>query len=686
MNTILPRMCLGLLLTTASVVASATETVADVLQDQQTHGYRSVSAALHRLQHASDVPDDKASLQARLTYQNALLDMALEGNQVTLLRTSVKALEGMAEREHCQSCRFRALLANAWLALRYDSVTAARPYLAQAIALSPSIQDPIAQERFLALRGNVDAQDRKLNLGIEYTMQALGMAESRGDAAAALRLRGSLIWMNTDLGDLSRAISLGEEAYTRAAALDYRTMMARISLDLGHTYALSGDRDRQRKTIERALALSADSPDLLSTRILGLNNLSDFYLAEPGQDQRVLEYARQAEALARANDREINRAAPLTNMGLALARMGKLEEGITDIRQAITISQRKGVMEYVVGITRELVGVLERAGRYKEALVELRKADTLEQDLTHQQREKAVLELQEKYAAERKSQQIVELSAQNALKQAQLAAENWRNRLWTVLALLLAVGSAVLMRSIRGARQANRQLAVANQTLARQSTIDPLTDVFNRRHAQTLLEQVQLPQRARRSNDDIREDGTGLLMLDLDFFKHINDNWGHAAGDAVLVAVAQRLRNLLRQEDMIARWGGEEFVLVLPNTPARALPAIAGKVLEAIGDTPVRAGSERVDVTASLGAVSLPMFPGQDWQAALGIADLALYQAKAGGRNRAVCVTAVVPHGDFERINGDLALAQQAGDVDLTVVCGPARSCREAPVAEAVFG
>ena len=668
------------------MATSAAETVAHVLQDQKAHGYRSVSAAIDRLRHASDVPGEKASLQARLHYQSALLALEIQGQGMPQVRVSISALQKMDEQQDCKPCRLQVLLAKAWLALNDTSVAASRPYLDQAIALAPGIQDPFAQEQLLALRGLIDARDHKLDLGIQYTMQALELAESRGDAATAVRRQASLLWMNNNLGDLTRAASLGEEAYARAAAMDYRAVMADISMNLGGTYAASGDRDRQRKAIEQARALSADDPDLLSNHILSLTNLADFYLSEPGQDHRALDYARRAEALARANDLDTARAAPLTNMGLALASMGKLDEGIADIREAIAIAQRNGNKNYVVIMTRELVGVLERAKRYQGALVELHRVDELTQELTRQQREKAVLELQEKYATERKTQQIAQLSAQNALKQVELSAENWRNRLWTVLALMLAVGWVLLMRSIRGARRANRQLAVANQALARQSTIDPLTEAFNRRHTQRLLEGLQQTPQGRRSGDDLRENGTGLLMLDLDYFKHVNDNWGHAAGDTVLVTVAQRLRTLVRQDDVLARWGGEEFVLVLPNTPASALPAIARKVLHAIGDAPVVVDGEIIDITVSLGAMSLPMFPGQDWQAALGVADLAMYQAKAGGRNRAVCVTALVPHADVELISRDLAQSQQAGDVELTVVRGPASGRTAKPVAEAAAG
>lgn len=665
-------LCLGLLFGAPSAPAQASETFAHIATDLEKHGYQSGHAALDRMRHASDLPPAGAPLDVRLSYERALLKLALQAHQTEQVRTSLATLQRMDKQENCAPCRFYALLAQARLSLDDLSASAARPYIDQANALLGNTRGPIAEEMLYTMLGNNQARDGQLDVGIENTMKALKLAEARNDAAGAVALQGDLVRMNANLGDLNRATTLGKEAYARAETMDFRPKMAQISLDLGHVYSLSGDRANQRTAIERSLALSRDDPDLLGLQVLGLNNLSDLYLSEPGQERRVLDYARRAEAMARTHGLELRRAAPLTNIGLAQARLGQVDEGVAHIREAVLLSEHHEQKEYVVGITRELVGVLERAGRYREALTELRKADALELDLTRQQRESAVLDLQEKYAAEYQAQEIAQLSSQNALKQAELSAQSWRNRLWTALALMLAIGSVVLMRSIRDARKANRSLAVANASLAEQTTIDPLTGAANRRHVRNLL-QDQLPAQQRRANSgETPQAGVGLLLLDLDFFKHVNDSHGHAAGDVVLVAVAQRLRKLLRQEDTVARWGGEEFVLVLPHTPASALPAVARNVLHGIGATPVSFGGSDIAVTVSLGAVSFPTYPGQDWEAALAVADLALYQAKSAGRNRAVCLTQVHPHADLQWLRVDLAQSEHAGEIELTVVHGPA--------------
>lgn len=623
-------LLLSVLLLGVAAPAVAAADIEQTLQGLRRHGYVSVAAARSELQKVARA-DRLGTPRVRGDYHAALQRLAMDANEPDEVRRQMQSLARLAKEGGCASCLFEARLGAAYLAMKEDSVNAARPLLQQAEAVLPP-GDAEARMHWLALRGNIEGQDHHLDRAIDFTMQSLALAEAQGDAAEAVRALGALVWMNADLEDYPRAIAQGEKALARAKAMNFRPMMARISLDLGHAYAMSGQRQRQRIAIERALALSRSDPALLNIRALSLNNLSDFYLSQGGQYARALAYAREAEALARAHGREIHRAAPLTNMGIAMARLGQVDEGIARIREALAIARKLQVQEYVVGITQELVKVLEAAGRYREALARMRSVRTLESELTRQQREKAVLDLQEKYAAERRNREIAQLSAQNTLKQSQLQANAWRLRLWVVLALALALAAGVLLHAMRRIRQANRRLA-------EQSRIDPLTGAWNRRHALSVLGHLRAGQVERRAREVVTH-GTGLMLLDLDFFKRINDSRGHAAGDAVLVETVRRLRGMLRRGDLVARWGGEEFVLALPGLPLDALASTARKVLHVIGESAMETLAQPVTVTVSVGAIHSRTVPA-DWEQLLALADLALYRAKADGRNRAICLEQV---------------------------------------------
>jgi diguanylate cyclase (GGDEF)-like protein len=123
-----------------------------------------------------------------------------------------------------------------------------------------------------------------------------------------------------------------------------------------------------------------------------------------------------------------------------------------------------------------------------------------------------------------------------------------------------------------------------------------------------------------------------VLLFDLDGLKGVNDSLGHAAGDALLVSVAQRARSCMRASDTVGRLGGDEFLVLLPDTDREGARSVATKLLEALAQ-PFDIGTERVSVSASIGGSFLPG-PSRDAEALVHAADEALYASKRGGRNR----------------------------------------------------
>ena len=193
------------------------------------------------------------------------------------------------------------------------------------------------------------------------------------------------------------------------------------------------------------------------------------------------------------------------------------------------------------------------------------------------------------------------------------------------------VESSELAARVRAALRTKEladELRERNAELERLATTDHLTGLYNRRFVGRELERLIL--RARRHRQSV-----SVAMLDIDHFKSINDEHGHAVGDAVLIEVAARIRRRLRGDDLVGRWGGEEFLLILPVTSPEGTAIVAESVRAAIGDEPLllpTVGS--LDVTASIGWATWE--PGDASDDLLGRADLALYAAKAAGRNTVV--------------------------------------------------
>lgn len=171
-------------------------------------------------------------------------------------------------------------------------------------------------------------------------------------------------------------------------------------------------------------------------------------------------------------------------------------------------------------------------------------------------------------------------------------------------------------------------LIQAREDLRFRATHDALTGIFNRGTILELLHRELA--RAARSKST-----TGILMLDLDHFKQVNDNYGHLAGDVVLKEVAQRISQAVRSYDLVARYGGEEFLIVVPGCNEEQIQDCAERVRSAIASAPVMVHSSRIPVTISIGATVASRGAITE-TVILAAADVALYQAKNSGRNQAV--------------------------------------------------
>jgi diguanylate cyclase (GGDEF)-like protein len=179
--------------------------------------------------------------------------------------------------------------------------------------------------------------------------------------------------------------------------------------------------------------------------------------------------------------------------------------------------------------------------------------------------------------------------------------------------------SAVLMRGERDAE------------LARAANCDGLTGLANRQGLAVLEPGLR--------RLTALDPPCTVLMIDIDHFKRINDEHGHAAGDRVLCAVATVLRDTVRGSDAVARWGGEEFVICLPRVPLATARLLAEKLVARVAATPLVVNEHtQVMLTLSVGAAELR--PGEALATAIASADAALYAAKRGGRNRVVLAAA----------------------------------------------
>ncbi|KJH81771.1 sensor domain-containing diguanylate cyclase [Stutzerimonas stutzeri] len=171
-----------------------------------------------------------------------------------------------------------------------------------------------------------------------------------------------------------------------------------------------------------------------------------------------------------------------------------------------------------------------------------------------------------------------------------------------------------------------RQLQAANQELQRLSSTDRLTGLFNRGHWEEMLRQDYARHRRYDRN-------AALVMFDIDHFKRINDSYGHQAGDAVIQRAAELIRQSMRDADIAGRYGGEEFVVLLPDTDSEGAVTFAERLRQSIEAHEVIHEGRSIHFTVSLGIADLSQ-PTSGYAQLIERADSAMYMSKSAGRNQ----------------------------------------------------
>ncbi len=173
------------------------------------------------------------------------------------------------------------------------------------------------------------------------------------------------------------------------------------------------------------------------------------------------------------------------------------------------------------------------------------------------------------------------------------------------------------------------------EDLKLQAIIDPLTGLYNVRHFQQVLD-TEMQRTVRTSHP------TSLVLIDLDHFKSVNDEWGHEVGNLAQKSAARLYQQQLRQFDIVCRYGGEEFAVILPHTPLATAVNVAERLRQQLAKVKIDVDDRQLSITASFGVSEFQADGDYNQTALINQADQALYQAKQQGRNQ-VCSAERVP-------------------------------------------
>lgn len=564
----------------------------------------------------------------------------------------------------------KGLLRKGYMAYRRSELAESHRLIWEAERLALATDDIDLKVRASISSGESFAEEGNFPKALERLQVAVALARKHGDPTQIVMSLNALIRLYTQMRAYDKGFEALAEALDAAAKTKSPGRMATVRHAEYFLAAATGQYGRGLKALLESLAIER-SIGADSMAAYSLVNLSDCYLKLRDYRNAAL-YAEQTVSAARAlNDAGLEATARL-NLGQAYLATGRLEEGKRHIEAGMTAYENLGDQPQLQAVLVEYGQALERAGDLAGALRAYHRERRISNELFEKRRQRAVLDLQEKYETEKKQREIELLRSENEVSHLQ-------QRVWWLLAAVFALASIVVGLLYRKVRQANAKLYEKNKELKQQSVRDPLTGLYNRRHFLDYMRTMPQPETPVKAAEP--EQCGALFLLDADHFKHINDTWGHAAGDAVLTAISASLREILRETDMIVRWGGEEFLAFLPSIPRAGLDEVAQRILAGISAVRIAHGGQTLGVNVSIGFAPFPLSCGGavlPWERAVNLVDMALYLAKAHGRNRAYGLQGFSDASQVcvEEVEQNLEQAWRKGQVRMSTVLGSQQDCR----------
>ena len=512
-----------------------------------------------------------------------------------------------------------ALSCRAWALGELERPDAAHTAVGRLVAGIDDLADPVRRGELWRKAGAVMHRLDDRLAATEYYARALTAIDMSGEVAGQIPVLINLGVLYSQMEQHDRAIT----HYNDALALMTETGEDRnripVLFNLGMTHNGNGQYARAADYLGTALeSLSDDAPPVYRARIL--DGLATVEINRGNLENAATHIERARELLEQAGGNpfiELNLDLTAINLDL---EQGNPEQAIDAARTAREAARAADFGSQARSAQSLLARALAASGRWQAALEAYRTwFAEREQYLIETNREQ-IAAIETHLADRRQAEELERLRNEQALERMARTQRVTRQRwLW--------LGMAVVLAGILGVVAWQRRI---NRRLAHLSRTDQLTGLPNRRD---MGERVA---RADRSATRTEPSTRTVFLVDLDDFKAINDRYGHETGDAVLREIAARIAGITRDEDWVARWGGEEFLIIAGGLDAERAGTFCERLIDAISTEPIHVQTDpHVRVTASTGFA--PWQAGQeagpDFESACRLADAALYGAKSAGRN-----------------------------------------------------
>lgn len=564
-----------------------------------------------------------------------------------------------------------ALLSKAYAVFSLGQTSQSHELVWEAEKLAVITKDARLRVNTLISSGDSFAEDGSFSTALNKLQSATTLARQSGDLMLMVISLRSLAILYDRMREYTKGFEVLDEAMMAAEKINSAGRMALLK---STEYALAMDSNQIQRALNAELSALQLQRKLEAGPLIGISlvNLADCYL-KLHDYRNALSYAQQGLEQANALNDQGLAATAYMNIGQAYLGMGNTAEGKKNMRAGMIWYEKSGKKPDLQLALGEYGDALATVGDFSEAVMAYHRERALLNELFEKRRQKEMMELQGKYEADSRQHQIELLRQENRIKSTEIDNRRLQQRIWWLLLVIFSLATLVVGILYNKVRNMNAQLKITNRELKQQSSRDPLTALYNRRYFQEFMRGRE--DSARMHPEIAKENAGAIFLLDVDHFKHINDQYGHGAGDAVLCGIGNALRNILRETDMIVRWGGEEFLAFLPSVQQSTLEEVAHRLLIGIDENIIHYQGHILSVQVSIGFAPFPVAPVDlelPWERVVNIVDMAMYLAKGHGRNRAYGVRGFgrMDSASMDEVERDIEQAWRDGQVDLSIVLG----------------
>ena len=516
--------------------------------------------------------------------------------------------------------------------------------------------------------GVIKAQQADLPAAAEYMVKSLQVLEQNDLIVAPMRYQnlGSLYFM---LKDWDKSIAYGQQAL--ALQDEENAITASLYSNLGAAYVEKGELELATEQLKKSIAIS----EKLGTSTASAHNNLGYIYNLMGAHEKALSHLNQSKDEYIKSGDEQMLSLNHKSIGDVYLNMQNPQEALGHYEQSLALHEKHDFKSKRIELYPKMVAALEQVGDYPRAYEMMVVFKALSDEINSVEATKKVNELLAGFEVEKKEQALAASEAIRLRQSENIALLEHKQQVEEkirYLMLLLVIGLILILlliwRSWRFRGRANQllldknqriesqhnQLESLNQQLKSQAEVDAMTGLKNRRFV-TEMVAMEAAKKSKAAKQWC------LIIIDLDDFKQINDRYGHHRGDEVLIQFAQCLLGQKGPKDVVARWGGEEFLWLAELNSVSAGAEKCNAFQEALNGESWFRGNE-TQVTCSMGFSAFPLVElnFEDWEAALKLADYALYQAKKAGKNQWFGFKAIDPNLNYNEINEvDLLIESQ---------------------------